>query len=815
LGWLLGVALHLQQSTLPDARLDWFALVLLGLIGLFWLLRPQVRNASCAFLLVGLWSACLAWVLADLRSHARMNDGLSPELEGRSVVVQGVVAAMPQRLELGQRFAFETEGAWIGGIPVRLPKLLWLSWYDSAPMAASPMESTAAQTHERSVMAGDRWHLTVRLKRPHANVNPHGFDYELWLWEQGFRATGYVRHGASDPPVRHLARTWRHPVERVRQIVRDRIWTQLAPGAGQGAAARAAGVVVALVTGDQRAIDRVDWAVFRDTGVAHLMSISGLHITLLGWLACRGTTWIWRWASRWGGRLGRACIWLPAPWVGSVGGLLVALAYSAFCGWGVPAQRTVGMLAVVTVLQWGARRWPWPWVWAWMATIVSALDPWSLMQPGFWLSFVAVAVLFSTDPQGQGVDSTRQSKPLVRRIGASVVSLLREQWVMTLALAPLTLLLFGQISLVGLIANLLAVPWVTLLVTPLALLGIILAPLWTLSAWAVQGLEVILHALAAWPWATWSVARAPLWVGLGSLLGALLMCVDLPWLWRCLGLPLLLPVLLWHPPRPPPGQFDLMAADVGQGNAVIVRTEKHTLLYDAGPRFSVSSDAGERVLVPLLQALGEQVDRLMLSHRDVDHTGGAAAILAAYPGADLVSSLEPGHRILALAAHHRCEAGQAWRWDGVDFSVLHPQPGDYSRALKPNGLSCVLRIESSQGAVALLVGDIERAQEQALVSAAAPLRADFLLVPHHGSKTSSTEAFLDAVEPGQAMVQAGYRNRFGHPAKAVVDRYLDRGIPVQTSSRCGAATWTSQLPTALSCERETSQRYWHREIGLE
>jgi competence protein ComEC len=296
-----------------------------------------------------------------------------------------------------------------------------------------------------------------------------------------------------------------------------------------------------------------------------------------------------------------------------------------------------------------------------------------------------------------------------------------------------------------------------------------------------------------------------------------------PWRLRLGALVLLWPALAWQPARPAPGQFELLAADIGQGNAVLVRTASHALLYDAGPRFSRESDAGHRVLVPLLRALGERVDVLMLSHRDADHTGGAAAVLAQQPGATLVGSIEAEHSLQALRAALPCMAGQRWTWDGVDFEVLHPQVQaevQPASTVRPNTLSCVLRIVAGQRPVdagpapaALLVGDIEAAQEQALVARGAPLKADVLLVPHHGSKTSSSPGFLDAVQPRTALVQAGYRNRFGHPAADVAQRYRTRGIGLVESSRCGAAAWSSVAPGAVRCERDSQQRYWQHRIA--
>jgi competence protein ComEC len=366
---------------------------------------------------------------------------------------------------------------------------------------------------------------------------------------------------------------------------------------------------------------------------------------------------------------------------------------------------------------------------------------------------------------------------------------------------------------VGFAANLVAIPLVTFLITPLALAGMLLPPLWLLAGLLVQGLTAFLQMLAALPLAQWTAAVAPAWIVAAGLLGGLLAVLPLPWRLRLLALPLALPLLVPPVTRPAPGQFELVAADVGQGTAVLVRTRGHLLLFDAGPAYSPEADAGGRVLLPLLRARGErQVDLLMLSHRDADHVGGAATLLAGLPVAALSSSLEDGHPLLATASGRgtrlsRCAAGQRWAWDGVRFEVLHPQPADYTSAPKPNALSCVVRVQGDK-ASALLTGDIEFAQEMALLQrAGAALRSDVLQVPHHGSRTSSGTAFIGAVAPGVALVQAGYRSRFGHPAPEVVLRYEAQGAVVVRSDRCGA--WTLPPDGPPRCERSAARRYWH------
>ena len=784
-GSVLGAALQLQQPALWPGWV-YGCLMLFGAAGLWWArrLRYQVGFALGGLaLLLGLIAGL---GLAGARASAYAAGALDPAMEGRDLQVVGVVAQMPQRSDGALRFRLEVESP-------RGPSKIALGWYAEDTglwgQAAPGSKLTEAPRPPASLHAGERWRMTVRLKAPHGNLNPHGFDYELWLWEQDVQATGYVRTGARDAAPERIGSTWRHPVERARESVRDAVFERVADR-------RLAGVIAALVTGDQGAIDRADWDIFRATGVAHLMSISGLHITMFAWLAAALVGALWR-------RSARCMLWWPAPHAALVGGVLLAGLYALFSGWGVPAQRTVCMLGTVVLLRLTGRRWPAPHLWVAACALVVALDPWALMQAGFWLSFVAVGVLYATDAG---------ASPEVRpNAAARLRGLLREQWVVTLALAPLTLLLFQQVSLVGLAANAIAIPWVTLVVTPLAMLGALVPPLWDVAARAVQALAWLLQALAGLPFATVSTGAPPGWMAACGVAGGVLLAMRLPSSVRALGLPLLLPVLLWQPPRPPAGEFEVLAADIGQGNAVLVRTASHSLLYDTGPRYSLESDAGHRVLVPLLRALDERLDTLVLSHRDADHTGGAAAVLAMQPQARLRSSIEATHPLQAMRPSERCEAGQQWTWDGVRFEFLHPLAGDYATAAKPNAVSCVLRIDSGRASV-LLAGDIEREQESALVARGTLSAVDLLLVPHHGSKTSSSAPLLDAVSPHIAIVQAGYRNRFGHPAPEVVQRYRERGIALLDSSRCGALRWHSEAPQAWLCERSAALRYWHHRV---
>ncbi len=795
--FLLGTVLQLQQAALWDEKsylfLIGFSVLTLAVCALTASKNIANKNTVLKKILAAwLWLAMVALGLGltGWRSTVYQQTALDPVLEGRNVWVTGTVASLPQRNESGIRFRLALESA-----AENLPPLLDIAWYDKNPPP---------------LYAGERWAMLIRVKAPHGARNPHGFDYELWLWEQGVQATGYIRAGAKDPFPQRLEQTWHYPIPLARQWVRERIYRQLS-GSGQQPFS---GLLAALVLGDQAAIDRADWNIFRATGVAHLVSISGLHITMFAWFSVGVVGWLWR-------RSGRLCLAFPATHAALIGGVVLAVAYALFSGWGVPAQRTCIMLATVVVLRLAGLRWPWVAVWMLACVAVVLRDPWALLQPGFWLSFVAVGVLFATDnatnsgatsaqpasDSGINNDINRFHK-IIHHIRAN----LREQWVITVALTPLTLILFGQISLVGLLANALAIPWITLLVTPLAMLGVLIPPLWELAAYTSAGLMAYLQWLASFSWATWTVAVPPWWLGALGVVGGVVMVLPWSWTMRVCGIPLLLPVLLWQTPLPPAGELEVLAPDIGQGNAVLVRTAHHALLYDTGPRYSVENDAGHRVIVPLLQALNVRLDKVVLSHRDMDHVGGSGAVFAMQPQVTLLTSATPDALPANAPPLETCQAGQHWEWDGVQFEVLHPEAEDYQDKRKSNALSCVLRISNGRQTV-LLTGDIEKEQEAHLVrTRPEQLKADILLIPHHGSKTSSSAEFLDAVAPRLGWIQAGYRNRYGHPAAPVRERLHERPITVLDSPHCGAMIWQSWNPADTVCWRVQQQRYWNHRV---
>ncbi len=733
------------------------------------------------------WSAWLA--------QQRLAEALPASLEGRDLQLTGVVADLPDAVPAGLRFRFCVEQAMLDGTPVPVPRLIALGWY-------------AAGGELPALQPGQRWQLVARLKRPHGLLNPQGFDAEAWWLTEGIRATGSVRPGTAQLTAAFVPGL-RDMIGRVRGWLRARIAAALPEK-------RYASVIIALVIGDQRGVASSDWELFNRTGIGHLVSISGLHITMIAALVAGIAHILWRQPLICGGTLP---LRVPAQQVAAAAGLLAALAYVALAGFGIPAQRTLLMLAVAAAASWSARIVPASQVLACALLAVLLLDPWAVLWPGFWLSFCAIAcILLATVGRAgmQGADGLPASvagTPLPRWRTA-LATATRTQIAVMVGLLPLTMLMFGQVSLVSPLANALAIPLVSFVVTPLALAGSVLpAPLCDgllqVAHAALEGLASVLGWLAAWPLAVWQAPQPGPLASALALVGTLWMLLPRGWPLRWAGLFAWLPLLSALPAAPVRGLW-LTAFDVGQGNAVLVETPNFRLLYDTGPSWSAESDGGSRVILPYLRARGiDRLDALVISHGDSDHAGGVRSLLAAVDVGWIASSLPASHPLAGVisARHAGCVAGQRWQRDGVVFEFLHPQSGDNLPA-RPNARSCALKISVGAQAV-LLAGDIEAAQERALLARdATQLRADVLLAPHHGSGTSSTPAFLDAVAPRVALFQVGYRNRYRHPKAEVVARYDERGIRVLRSDSAGAVALRMDGRTLDIAPACATARYW-------
>ena len=798
LAFALGVVALQQQAALPPPEFSLSLLIPLAaafaVACVAWRIPSKAQRLVAAIVLVFLAAAAglAGFGYAAWRAETRLADELPPVWEGRDIEVVGVIDELPQPVDRGTRFAFSVERVLTPDAIV--PSTLSLAWY-SAYARAGAVDATADPVPV--LHAGERWNLIVRLKRPHGTANPNGFDVEAWLLENNLRATGYVRKDDNNHRVEAFAGRASDYVARARESIRARILSAL-----EGRPY--AGVIAALAIGDERAIPAAQWQLFNRTGVGHLISISGLHITFFATLVGASMFWLWK-------RSHALTTRLPARKAAAVAGVIAAFVYVLLAGFQVPAQRTLYMLTVAAIGLWLGRPGTASVVWLWALVVVLAWDPWASLTPGFWLSFGAVGLLLYIG---------------VGRIGQAPAwrEATRAQTAITLGLIPLMLILFQQISVVSPIANAVAIPVVTFTVVPLALAAIVVP--WDLLliiahqifAWVAAFLEL----LSALPSAVWQQHAPPTWAAVAGVLVVAWMLAPRGVPARPLGLVWLIPLFVVVPVLPSTGAFRLTILDVGQGLAVLVQTHRHALLYDTGPRFNDTADAGNRIIAPMLRSIGvARLDAMMISHQDTDHSGGAMSVLETVPVGALYSSLPGDHPILRARmergeAATRCAAGERWNWDGIEFTVLHPVVPNYSNPkLKPNDLSCVLRVANTAGS-ALLTGDIEARTEADLVRRGGDaLQADVLVVPHHGSRTSSTPAFIAAVHPRYAVFTPGYRNRFQHPRPEVVERYDAAGIRSYRTDYDGALTFTfgegqTHEPRA---ERKEHTRYW-RDVPL-
>jgi len=533
------------------------------------------------------------------------------------------------------------------------------------------------------------------------------------------------------------------------------------------------------------------------------MSISGLHITMLSGLIFSLVSYVWR-------RVPALAMRLPARKAAVVAGMLAALVYSLVAGFSVPTQRTLYMLIILGLALWSGRQLVIAKVLALALLLVVLIDPFAVVSAGFWLSFGAVAIL---------------SFALGARIGHPnwLKAWLQAQWAVTIGMVPLLLIMFNQVSIVSPLANAIAIPLISFVVTPLALLGSFL-PVDSVLILAYHVLNICM-LLLDWfnrlPAAVWQQHAPPQWTLLPAIVGVLCLLLPRGVPLRWLGYFGFLPMLLIVPQRPDAGDMKVTVLDVGQGLSVVVQTAAHTLLYDAGSKFSEQADAGGRIVLPYLRAEGvRKLDGFIVSHNDTDHSGGMPTILAQMPVSWLLSSLPDSTALDGEVNHVKCFAGQRWIWDKVNFQVVHPQSdSDADTSLTDNNRSCVVKITSASGSV-LLAGDIEKPVELALVGQreSAPvtvsLKSDVLIAPHHGSKTSSSVEFIEAVQPGLTIFTAGYLNRFRHPRPEIVKRYVDAQSRILRSDYDGAVTLdfiarNSEGTSKTIGWRKQNRRYWH------
>ena len=750
---LAGVLVVLALPILPAGH-DWLLAGLLFIVPLY-LWRPA---RFLIFAIIGfVWCGWYAQNQLALR--------LAPAFEGRTLSLSGWVASIPQVHAEYVSFEFAVEQ--LGGHPPErgIPKLVRLSWSEATSVP----------------QPGQHWRFNVRLKQPRGYMSPGSFDYEGFLFRHGIGATGYVLREQAEV----LGGAERFPLLRARAAIMRAMLRALDGN-------KFSGVAAALAIGDRSGIDTEQWKVFQNTGTAHLVAISGLHIGLVAGLIFLLVKFLWR-RSAW------LCAHLPVTLAATLAALLAASLYAAMAGFSVPTQRALIQLAAIA----GAillRRHARPWDMLGLALIgVLLLNPLSAGEIGFWLSFGAVAAIFYVF--GGRVNLGRNK----------VMQLLRTQWAVGIGLLPLLVWFFHRATLVAPVANIVAVPVYSLLVVPLVLVGVVFLGCWPwlgalllkLAAWVMSLVWWLMERLAEL-----SIAQLP--TPVPTLLAAVIACIGALWLMlprrvpsRWLGAVLLLPLFVSLPSGIPVGGFNLALLDVGQGLSAVVRTAKHTLVYDTGPAFS-ESDAGQLVVIPWLRSRGAGTpDLTIISHGDNDHAGGLRSLRTAWPKMPVLSGAPE-----QVAGSQRCVRGQSWEWDGVRFEILSPDVDDPTRG---NNASCVLQI-SGAGGNALLVGDLERAgEEQLLEMDTARLGSDVLVVPHHGSLSSSSDAFIEAVAPRLALFPVGYRNRWGFPKPKVIQAYREHDavlLDTVSSGTLELRLWPELPPVVASRWRLDGAHFW-------
>jgi competence protein ComEC len=746
--FVAGILLFQQLPLLPGH--EWLHLiavsVLVCALGKLW---------RVSFFLLGF--AWAFWVASDHLAHR-----LPEILAGKDLVIKGKIHGLPQQDETKVRFDFL-----LNTPQPDLPEKLRLSWYYP----------------EQKIAPGQVWRFTVRLKPPHGNFNPGGFDYERWLFIKGIGATGYVRNKPAPVLISQKPR-WQS-ISVWRQHIADQVDQLSENGAFSG-------IIKALIIGDRFSISQNQWQILRKTGTVHLMAISGLHIGLISGMAYLLVLRIW---ARTGSQR-----WLPAN-IAALAAIFVAICYAALAGFSIPTQRALIMLCVAMVaILWQRHVRPFHTL-AIAMMLVVGFDPLAVLSAGFWLSFLAVAIIIYT--LGGRLRKSGYWRGAIKTHLATA-----------LGLSPLLILFFQQTSLIAPLANLIAVPVVGLVVVPLSLSVAVLlfiAPglaqiLLRSIEFVLQRLWEVLSFLSDSPFALLEIPQPSIIAIVLAMLGVLLLLAPKGIPGRWLSACLLLPLFLNGSDRPLSGEVKMTLLDVGQGLSTVIQTSNHVLVFDAGAKYSQRFDSGASVVYPFLKFNNlNQIDSLVISHGDNDHIGGADYLINQISVKQIITSVP--EKFVGLSAMS-CVAGFSWQWDGVDFDILSPNRQAFA---SENDNSCVIMITAVSGKI-LLTGDIEAAAESWLVDTyGEQLQADVLVAPHHGSKTSSTVNFLRKVRAKYVLIPAGYRNRFGFPHQEVLERYKKSAIQPINIAETGAITIILEN-RFLNVEtwRNTQGKYWNK-----
>ncbi len=734
---------------------------------------------------------CLGFLYISMHASYVLAKRLPEDLHGVKAVITGKIASLPEVQENEEEAFVKFE---FDPIEIKL--------FDSKTIEVNPNRNPAWQNPGRIKVfwkdpplniptlpkPGDIWKFSLKLKRGRNYANPGSFDKEKYLFINRIAAEGFVLEKGI---TKLISRKWyKKPIDYLRQILYEKIKHILEKRP-------LAGMIVALVVGAKDGITMPQWTTLQDTGTAHLMAISGLHIGLVATAAFYLINYLWR-------KNYKLCQSNPSSRIAAIGALVAALFYSLLAGFSVPTQRslvmvTVFMLAIIF------RRNSSCWHSFFLAlALVILLDPISTLSPGFWLSFGAVGmILYGMRGRFDSLYNQENSKMSLEALWWKWG---RAQWVVFLGLMPITLVIFGKMSIISPIANLISIPWVSFLVVPLALLGAILSPMFSNISEFILGISerllniiwLVLEYIKGFPYSTWEFSEL-------NTLSIIAAFVGILWLLSPKGLPgkfnaciFFLPLFFNSIQRPELGQARVTVLDVGQGLSTVVETKDHLLVFDTGPKLSPQFDTGDRVVVPYLKTRGRtHIDTLIISHGDNDHMGGMESITQKLNVEEIITSesefvskrlsKQPIIKNIELIDKVRtCYADQEWEWDHVKFKILHP---DTIQTKKRNDHSCVLKVETGEQSV-LITADIEAVSELKLINRYGnQLRSNILLVPHHGSRTSSSPEFIKMIQPEYAIIPVGFRNSYGHPKPDVVARYESHQVKIFDSIKHGAITF--------------------------
>lgn len=839
LAFLAGVVYVQQLAALPDhtslIALSLSACLLSVLSGLVFKPGNLIFNKVYTLICVCIILFIAGYIYSILFAKQQLSYRIDESYAGKNLLLTGLVSSIPVVDGDVQRFEFKIDNYRVLSsksesnadkqLSLLFPQKIRLSWH-----------------YGEQFTAAEKWQLEVRLKPPHGFMNPGGFDYEAWLFQHGIDATGYVRKSALNQLLQNSSRPGlMQAVNSTRQSLSQRIDSiagkhQHSNGVDASDIGSFA-LVKALANGDKSSISRQQWQVLINTGTSHLMAISGLHIGLASLFAFV----LIRWAVP-----AFVIKRIPAQHIAVSGGIIIALLYALMAGLSVSTQRAIIMLFVLSIMMLMRRNHRPVDSLGFALLLVLIIDPLAVLSAGFWFSFSAVAVIFislnSNRDSSDVAPAVQQLKSLTVSLRTKLISTLK-QWVrlqllISVFLLPLSLFMFQQVSLISPLVNFLLIPYVSFLVVPLVLLALI-------SSMLFPGAAEILFTLAAvlldfvWPVLTYlSALPSALWVhgdvDSFRLITATIAIMLIFFSKRIVVLVaaklfnqqyllqvyfslliivalLLVPIFIISPPQLKSGEYQLTVLDVGQGSAAVLKTQNHLMVFDTGAKFSDRLDAGSSVVVPYIRSLGvDSLNYLIISHGDADHIGGAQAIIDEYPAAEVI-----GQDIERLRAKNKisCYEGIHWHWDGVDFEFLSPTKGDLSlfSGDKRNNHSCVLRVHSHTGTT-LFTGDIEEKVESRLLKKfGAQLTADILLVPHHGSKTSSSSGFITTVNPKITLFSVGYKNRYRFPHNDIMNRYSLLSTHLMQTDKTGAVTIRVSDHDGIVIEkyREKAEKYWH------